>query len=58
MYHNNSCGCNGSNNTSGFSQDYIWIILIVVVLLFGFGGFNTNNSCGCNDSCDNFNPCC
>ncbi|MFI3115993.1 MAG: hypothetical protein R3Y12_07625 [Clostridia bacterium] len=51
----NKCGgsnyCNADCNNSGFGQDYIWIILVVIIILFCFGGMNTGNDCCSNNCC-------
>ncbi|MFI3226336.1 MAG: hypothetical protein R3Y09_02890 [Clostridia bacterium] len=52
------------NNYCGGSQDCFWIILLVIIVLFCFGGVGTNgNYCCPKPECDpccrhDYNPCC
>ncbi|MFI3115994.1 MAG: hypothetical protein R3Y12_07630 [Clostridia bacterium] len=43
------------NNCCDSNQDMIWIILLVIIILFCFGGMNTGSNC-CPKH--DYNPCC
>lgn len=44
-YNNNDCSC-------------VWLILIIILILFGCGGCNNGyNNCGCNNNCGCSNNC-
>lgn len=36
-----TCCCNHSGYNDGFGASWIWIIIIVFILFFIFGGFNS-----------------
>lgn len=49
-------------NNNGFGGNFLWIIILIIIL-FGWGGFGIGGNCGCNNGCvggtnDNGCGCC